>query len=97
MIAELERNPPALGVFIRFGLDVCDLNRSSFEDGTPCNLPTQKWYGRLPDWAGRRNVPMVCDEAQSIARHLKDRRVIRIAQARGGLDQRIKYPLQIEG
>src|SRR5262245_14732985 len=39
---------------------------------------------------------MVGDEAQTIAKHLKDRRVIRVAQARRGLDQRIKYPLQIE-
>ena len=37
------------------------------------------------------------DESQTIAKHLKDRRVIRIAQVRRGLDQRIKDPLQIEG
>src|SRR5262245_52109412 len=39
---------------------------------------------------------MVRDEAKSIAKQLIDRRVIRIAEARGGLDQRIKYPLQVE-
>ena len=92
----MERKPPALGVFIRFGLDVCDLNRSSFEEARPAMYP-HKWYGRLSDRAGRGNLPMVRDEAQTIAKHLKDRRVIRIAQARRGLDQRLKYPLQIEG
>jgi hypothetical protein len=45
---------------------------------------------------GRSNLTMVRYEAQTIAKHLKDRGVIRIAQARGGLDQRIKYPLHIE-
>src|SRR5262249_15808924 len=39
---ELERNLPALGIFIRFGQDVCDLNRPPVEDGTPCNAPTPK-------------------------------------------------------
>jgi hypothetical protein len=39
---------------------------------------------------------MVRNEAQSIANHLKDRGIISIAQARRGLDQRIKYLLQIE-
>jgi hypothetical protein len=36
------------------------------------------------------------DEAQTIAKHLKDRRVIRIAQACCGLDQRIEYFLRVE-
>ena len=40
---------------------------------------------------------MVRDKAQAIAKHLIDHRVIRIAQARRGLDQRIKHSLQIEG
>src|SRR5262245_8704844 len=63
----------------------------------PYNARTLKGEGELSDRGDRGNLPMVCDEAQSIAKHLKDRRVIRIAQARRGLDQRIKYPLQIEG
>src|SRR5262249_54458990 len=33
---------------------------------------------------------------RTIANHLKDRRVIRIAQARCGLDQRIQHPLHIK-
>jgi hypothetical protein len=41
-ITGLERSRPALGVFIRFGQDVCDLNCSTFEDGTPWNEPTHK-------------------------------------------------------
>src|SRR5262245_24071238 len=40
---------------------------------------------------------MVRDKSQTIAKHLKDRDVIRIAEARCGLDERIEYPLQIEG
>src|SRR5262249_22836143 len=36
------------------------------------------------------------DKAQTIAKHLKDCRVIRIAQARCGLDQRIEYFLHVE-
>jgi len=34
---------------------------------------------------------------KSIAKYLKDLGVIRVAQARCGLDQRIEHPLQIEG
>ena len=37
------------------------------------------------------------DTTQTIAKHLKDRRVICVGKARCGLDQRIKYSLQIEG
>ena len=66
------------------------------DDGTRCNEPTRKGV-KLSDRGGRRKPPMVCDEAETIAKHLNDRRVIRIAQARRRLDQRIKYPLQIEG
>ena len=40
---------------------------------------------------------MMRDKAQTIVKHLMDYRVIRIAEARRGLDQRIKHPLQIEG
>src|SRR5262245_25341572 len=39
---------------------------------------------------------MVRDEAQAIANHLKDRGIIRIAQACCGLDQRIEYFLHVE-
>jgi hypothetical protein len=73
------------------------VNRSPVDNGTPCNEPTHKGIGVLSDRAGHGNLAMVRDEAQTIAKHLKDRRVIRIAQARRGLDQRVKHPLQIEG
>jgi hypothetical protein len=73
---DLERNLPALGVFIRFGQDICDLNRSPVDDGTPVNAPTHKWYGVLSDRATQGNLPMVGDEAQTIAKHLKDRRAL---------------------
>src|SRR5262245_28000788 len=39
---------------------------------------------------------MVSHEAQTIAKHLKDRGVMRIAQSRCGLDQRIEYFLHVE-
>src|SRR5215471_13877151 len=59
--------------------------------------PTHKGYRELSDRAARGNLPMVRDEAQTIPKYLKHHGVIRIAQSRRGLDQRIKYPLQIEG
>ena len=39
---------------------------------------------------------MVRDEAQTVAKHLKDCGIIGIAQSRRGLDQRIEYFLQVE-
>ena len=33
---------PAHGVFILFGQDVCDLNRSPVDNGTSSNCPTRK-------------------------------------------------------
>src|SRR5262245_12411944 len=70
--------------------------RSPVEDGTSCNESPRKGKGELSDRAGHGKLPMVRDEAQTIAKHLKDRGVIRIAQARCGLDQRIEYYLQVE-
>src|SRR5262245_13075766 len=96
-ITELERPLPALGVFITFGQDVCDVNRSPFDDGTSCNEPTNNGPGELSNRAGHRNLPMVRDEVLTIAKHLKDRGVIRIAQARRGLDECIEHFLHVEG
>jgi hypothetical protein len=31
---------PALGVFVRFGQDVCNMYCSPVDDGTRCNVPT---------------------------------------------------------
>src|SRR5215472_10120742 len=73
------------------------MNRSPVDDGTPWDAPTHKGKGELSDRASQGDLSVMRDEAQTIARHLKDRRVIRIAQARRGLHQRIKYPLQIKG
>ena len=39
---------------------------------------------------------MVRDTVQTIAKHLKDRGVTRIARARCGRDQRIEYFLHVE-
>jgi hypothetical protein len=49
-ITELECILVALGVFIRFGEEVCDLNCSAVDDGTPRNEPTSKWV-KLSDRA----------------------------------------------
>src|SRR5262249_12778764 len=38
----LQRRRPTLGVFIRFGQDVCDLNRAPLEDGASCDEPTHQ-------------------------------------------------------
>jgi hypothetical protein len=62
------------------------VDRSPLDDGTPCDETAHKRYRELSDRAWCGYLPMVCDEAQSIAKHLKDRRVMRIAQARCGLD-----------
>src|SRR5262245_44102012 len=94
---ELKRNLPAIRVFIRFGQDVYDLDGSPVDDGTCIHALTHEGYGVLSDRATQGNLPMVGDEAQTIAKQLEDRRVIRIAEARRGLDQRIEHPLQIKG
>ena len=60
---ESERILPALGVFIRFGQDVCSVNRLAVDDGTPCRARTHKGYGELSDWAGRGKLPIVRDKA----------------------------------
>src|SRR5215831_13802945 len=93
----LKRTLPGVGVIIPFGEEVSDVNRSPVDDGTRANGPTHKGYRELSDRAARGNLPMVRDEAQTIPKYLKHYGVIRIAQSRRGLDQRIKYPLQIEG
>src|SRR5262245_4816315 len=93
---ESERILPALGVFILSGQNVFNVNRSPVDDGTPHDEPTHEGKGEVPHRAGRGNLPIVRDEAQTIAKHLKDQRVIRIAQARCGLDQRIEYFLHVE-
>src|SRR5262249_9690851 len=94
--ASFKRKPARFGVFIRFCQDVGDVNRSPVDDATPCNEPTHKRSRELSDRAGRGILPVVSDEAQTIAKHLKDRGVIRIAQACCGLDQRIEYFLHVE-
>ena len=89
----------ALRVFIRLGQHVCGVNGSTVEDDTPHNGPTYRGYGELSDRGAHVRVaelPIVRHEAQAIAKHLKDRGVIRIAQARCGFDQRIEYFLHVE-
>ena len=63
-ITGLERILPALGVFITFGQDVCDVNGSQVDDGTPYNEPTCNGYGVLSNRAARGYLPLVRDEAQ---------------------------------
>ena len=70
---------------------------SPVDDGTPWDAPTDKRYRVLSHRTPEGNLTMVRDKEQAIAKQLIDHRVIRIAQARRGLDQRIKHPLQIEG
>src|SRR5262249_52360961 len=83
----------AFGVFICFGQSVCDLYRSPLDDRTRSNGLALKRYREL----SKGYLAMVRDEAQTLAKHLKDDGVIRIAQPRRGLDQGIEYFLQIEG
>src|SRR5262245_16732835 len=86
----------ALGVFMPFGQHVRDLNRPSVHYSARCNGPTLKRYRKLSNrWGGY--LPMVRDEAQTIAKHLENRNVLRVAQARCGFDQRIEYFLHVEG
>src|SRR5262249_24598625 len=60
------------------------------------NEPSHKGKGELSDCAGRGNLPMMRDKAKIIAKDLPDGRVMRIAQARCRLDQRIEYFLHVE-
>src|SRR5262249_47451146 len=92
---KLQSTAPTVGVFIR-GCHVGDMNCSPVDDRTRSNGPALKRYRVLSDWAGKGNLPMVRNETQTIAKHLKDRGIIRIAQARCGLDQRIEYFLHVE-
>jgi len=92
----LERPLPARGVFIPFGEYVCDVDRSPVDYGTRSHGLTLKRYSELSDRTDRGNLPMVRNEAQTVAKHLKNCRVICIAQARRGLDQRIEYFLHVE-
>src|SRR5262249_20635678 len=68
--AEWECARPGVGIFITFGEDVCDVYCSPVDDGTSCNEPTLKGYRELSDRRDRGNLPMVRDEAQTIAKHL---------------------------
>jgi hypothetical protein len=72
------------------------VDRSPLDYGTRSYGPTLKRYRELSDRTDRGNLPMVRNEAHTIAKHLKDCGVIRIAQARCGLDQRIEYLLHVE-
>ena len=85
----LERPLAARGVFIAFGQDVCNVKRSPVDYGTRSYGPTLKGYRELSDRADRGNLPVVRDEAQTITKHLKNCRVVCIAQARRRFDQRI--------
>src|SRR5215469_1815784 len=93
----LQGTAPTPGVLIRFRYHVCDVNRSPVDDYTPWDAPTHKSKRVLSHRTPEGNLTMVRDKAQAIAKQLIDHRVIRIAQPRRGLDQRIEYPLQIEG
>src|SRR5262249_48619091 len=88
-------NGAALRVLSGFGLYISDMDRSAVEDGT-CGGNTTYQGQRVIDREGA-DPPMLGDEAQTIAKHLKDHGVIRIAQACRGLDQRIEYFLHVEG
>ena len=72
--ASLKGKPPTLGVFIRFGQDICDLYRAPIEDGAASDEPTHQ-RTRL---SSEGYLPVVCDAAQTIANHLKDCSVIGI-------------------
>jgi hypothetical protein len=58
----LQGTASTLGVFIPFGEDVDDVYRSPVDHGTRCNEPTRKGV-KLPDRAGRGNLPVVRNEA----------------------------------
>src|SRR5262249_45015008 len=55
-ITELECKFPALGIFIGFGQDVCDVYRSQVDDGAPPNAPTLKGEGELSDSTNRVGI-----------------------------------------
>src|SRR5262245_10988337 len=55
-IADLQRTLVALGVFIRFGKHVCDVNGSPVEDDTPYNEPARKRNRELADRGAHERV-----------------------------------------
>jgi hypothetical protein len=64
------------------------VNGLQIKDGTPNGGSARQGQSGFPDWAVRRNLPMMRHEAQTSAIHLKDRRVIGVAEldcARGYL------------
>jgi hypothetical protein len=83
----------AIRELISFSLNISDVDRSPVEDCTTRGIPT-----RQGQCIYARDRSMVSNYAEYIvAFHLKDRRIVRIAQARCGLDQGVEHPLQIEG
>jgi hypothetical protein len=57
---------------VREGVDELDLAFGEWADRTPCNAPTHKRYCELSKRTGGGDLPMMRDEAQTIAKHLKD-------------------------
>src|SRR6516225_1176863 len=72
------------------------MSRSAFKDGTPRDEPAHKRYCVLSNRTCEGYLPMVRNEAQTIAKHLKDCSVIGIAEVRRRLDQCAEYPVHIE-
>src|SRR5262245_48453651 len=73
------------------------MDRSPFDDSARTSESTHKRHRELSDWTGEGKLAIVRDQPRTIANHTKHSRVICLAQSRRGLDQRIEYPLQIEG
>jgi len=71
--------------------------RASLYDGSTGDESAHMRPLVVADRGGERYVPMMRDQAQGAAVHLIYRGIIRITQARCGLDQRIEYFLHVEG
>ena len=80
----------ALRVLIAFGPQIGDMNRFPVEDGPSGDKLTRQGQ-RVILW----DRPMVGDDAEKVAVHPKDRRVIGVAKAGSACRNICEYPLQV--
>jgi hypothetical protein len=76
-VAGASRNFATLWVLTSFDPHIGDLKRSLVEDGPSMDDPTRQWQRAM----SRGRPPMVGDQPENVAFHLKNRRVIGITKA----------------
>src|SRR5262245_22924962 len=82
-------------VFLCLGLHIGNVVRASLYDSSTVEMATHERYLVLPDGAREWYVPVMRDETQGAAVHLKNRRVESIAQASGTRRYLCEHVLQV--